>query len=65
MARVMKRVEKLQDKLGAYHDVVVVEDRLRRTASLPSSARRVLGLLEKRRARLRRKACGIADKSGM
>jgi CHAD domain-containing protein len=60
MARAMKRVGKLQDKLGAHHDGVVVEDRLRRLLPVPSSARRVLRLLEKRKARLHRKACEIA-----
>ena len=59
-ARAMKQVGKLQDNLGAYHDGVVVEDHLRRMVPLPSSARRVLLLLEKRKARLRKRACQIA-----
>ena len=60
MARTLKRVGQLQDNLGATHDGVVVEDRLRRTLPLSSSERRVLRLLEKRKARLRKKACKIA-----
>jgi CHAD domain-containing protein len=60
MARVMKRVEKLQDKLGAQHDAVVVVERLRKVAPLSGAVRRVLGLLEKRKARLRKRACKIA-----
>jgi len=56
MARVMKRVGKLQETLGAYHDGVVVEERLKRMLPLPSSARRVLRLLKKRKARLRKRA---------
>jgi len=64
MARAMKRIEKLQDNLGAYHDAVVVEDRLRRMLPFPSSARRVLCLLEKRKTRLRKKACKIPRRLG-
>jgi len=60
MARAMKRVAKLQNNLGDYHDCVVVEDRLRQVVPLSSSARRVLRLLKKRKARLRKKACTIA-----
>ena len=60
MARTTKRVAKLQDKLGATHDGVVVEDRLRQMLPVPSSARRVLRLLEKRKARLRRRTWEIA-----
>ena len=60
MARIIKRVGKLQDALGADHDGVVVEDCLRQMGPLPSSARRVLRLLEKRKARLRKKARQIA-----
>jgi CHAD domain-containing protein len=62
-ARVMKRVGKLQDKLGAYHDCVVVEEQLRlkrQRVPLPSSARRVLRLLKKRKAALRKKTRKIA-----
>jgi CHAD domain-containing protein len=55
MGRAMKRVAKLQDNLGACHDGVVVEDRLREMLPLSSSARRVLRLLGKRKARLRKK----------
>jgi CHAD domain-containing protein len=70
MARTMKRVAKLQDTLGAYHDCVVVEDQLRdtqRALPLPSAARRAAGMLEKRKAHLRERACRIArrlDASG-
>lgn len=60
MACVMKRVEKLQDKLGAYHDGVVVEERLRQMLPLSASARRVLYLIEKRKARLRKKTEKVA-----
>jgi CHAD domain-containing protein len=60
MARVMKRVGKLQETLGTYHDGVVVEERLRQTLPLPSSARRVLRLLKKKKARLRKRARKIA-----
>jgi len=61
-ARALKRVGKLQDKLGAYHDGVVVEDRLRRMrpAATPS-AQRVLRLLEKTKVRLRKKAYKVAS----
>jgi CHAD domain-containing protein len=61
MARARKRVEKLQDTLGAYHDGVVVEDRLLRMVPLSIAARRVLRLLKRRKARLRKKACKIAQ----
>ena len=60
MTRIIKRVGKLQDKLGAYHDGVVVVDRIRQVVPLSASARRVLRLLEKRKARLRKKARRIA-----
>ena len=62
-ARALKRVGTLQDNLGADHDGVMVEGQLRlkrRMLPLPSSARRVLRLLAKRKARLRKKACKIA-----
>lgn len=62
MARVMKRVGKLQNKLGICHDCAVVELRLRQTVPLPSSAQRVLRLLEKRKARLRNRARKIASR---
>jgi len=64
MARVIKRVGKLQNKLGTCHDCAVVEEQLRlkrQTVPLPSSARRVLSLLEKRKARLRNKARNTAS----
>jgi CHAD domain-containing protein len=60
VARVMKRIGKLQETLGENQDGVVIEGRLRQMHPLPSSARRVLRLLEKRKARLRKRACEIA-----
>ncbi|MCE0524029.1 MAG: CHAD domain-containing protein [Methylacidiphilales bacterium] len=63
MARVKKRVEKLQSILGDYHDGVVAGSRLRQMIPVPASARRVVLLLEKRKARLRKKACKLAVKA--
>lgn len=60
MARTMKRVGKLQTALGEYHDGVVVKERLRRIMPPPVSTRRVLRLLAKRKAKLRKKARKIA-----
>ena len=62
MARLMRRVEKLQRILGEYHDGVVVEVRLWQAAPLTSSARRVLALLNKRKKCLRQRAGKFAWK---
>jgi len=62
MARVMKRIGKLQETLGAHQDGVLVEEHLRPMLPVSSSARRVLRLLEKKKLRLRRKACRIAHR---
>jgi CHAD domain-containing protein len=59
-ARAMKRIGKLQETLGAHQDDVVTAEHLRRMTPLPPSARPVLRLLEKRRARLRKRAWKIA-----
>jgi CHAD domain-containing protein len=55
MKQAMKKVEKLQDKLGTYHDVVVVEERLRRRSPRPVSATKALRLLEEQKAHLRKR----------
>jgi CHAD domain-containing protein len=60
MVRAMKRAGKLQDTLGAYHDCVVIENQLRQMLPLSPDARRVAGLLEKRKGRLRKKACAVS-----
>jgi CHAD domain-containing protein len=62
MVRMMKRVEKLQNTLGACHDCAMVEDRLRQTPPFPSSARRVLSLLKKRKQHLRKRAGKITHR---
>jgi CHAD domain-containing protein len=54
--RLLKRTDKLQDKLGEYHDAFMVEDRIRRKRLPPSAAKRVLHLLAKRKARLEKEA---------
>ena len=59
-ARAMKKVGKLQQKLGEYHDDVVVEGRLREAATPNSSAKRVLKSLDKEKTHLRKKAVKIA-----
>ena len=61
-ARSMKRVDQLQNKLGEYHDDVVVESRLREIAPPTSSTRRALKSLDQEKAHLRKKAVKIARK---
>jgi CHAD domain-containing protein len=56
----LKRIDKLQDRLGAYHDLVVAQERLRRRTEFDPLA---LGLLKERKARLRRKAEKLGRKS--
>ncbi|HEV3272990.1 MAG TPA: CHAD domain-containing protein [Candidatus Methylacidiphilales bacterium] len=60
MARIMKRIGKLQETLGTHQDGVMAAEHLGRMLPLSSSARCVLGLLEKRKSRLRRRAWKIA-----
>jgi len=60
LAPVMKRVEELQDKLGEYHDDVMVEARLRKAGPPPSTAKSVLKSLDQQKAQLRKKARKIA-----
>ena len=55
-ARTMKEVDRLQDTLGAYHDCVVAQYRLRREPLSRAAARRISALLKKRKARLRKRA---------
>jgi CHAD domain-containing protein len=60
LRQVMKKVEKLQGKLGEYHDDAVVEGRLREAAPPLPSARRVLKSLDREKIHLRKKAVKIA-----
>jgi CHAD domain-containing protein len=58
--RLIKKVDRLQAKLGAYHDCVVAEDTLRYKAPSRADAKRISTLLKKREGRLRKKAQKIA-----
>ena len=63
MAKTIDRVDQLQDQLGAYHDAVIAQDRLRKYPSAEISRRLVrhgFRLLEKRKCRLRKKVRKIA-----
>jgi CHAD domain-containing protein len=60
MSAAMKTVEKLQAKLGEYHDDVVVEGRLRAAVPPSPSAKCVLKSLGQQKAHLRKKARKIA-----
>lgn len=62
LARTIKQVDKLQDKLGTYHDCVVVQDRLRQQVSVSSGAQRTFTLLEKRKKQLRARVQKIAPR---
>jgi CHAD domain-containing protein len=64
MGRVITLVEKLQNKLGLYHDRVVTEQRLRTMDPLPSSARRVLQLLSQSKKRVGKKARKLKRRLG-
>ncbi len=55
MKQAIKRVEKLQDKLGIYHDVVVAEERLRHQTSPATPAAETLHLLQQQKAHLRKR----------
>ena len=58
MAKTIDRVDQLQDQLGAYHDAVIAQDRLRKYPPAEISQRLVrhgVRLLEKRKRRLRKK----------
>ena len=63
MARTIKRVDKLQEQLGDYHDCVIAQDRLRKNPPLevpPRVVRRTMDLLEMRKHHLRKEARQIA-----
>jgi CHAD domain-containing protein len=64
MARTIKRVDKLQEKLGDYHDCVIAQDRLAEEVLLskvpPRVVRRTMDLLEMRKHQLRKEARQIA-----
>jgi CHAD domain-containing protein len=63
MARTIKRVDKLQEKLGDYHDCVIAQDRLRKNPPFevpPLVVRRTVDLLEMRKHHLRKEARQIA-----
>ena len=59
-SKAMKRVEQLQEKLGEYHDDIVVETRLNEQALATPSAKCVLKSLDKQKTHLRKKAHKIA-----
>lgn len=63
LTRIIKRVDELQDKLGDYHDSVVVQNRLQKNPprKMPRRlVRRSVKLLEKRKRHLCKKARKIA-----
>lgn len=60
-SEILKKAEKLQNKLGLYHDCVVVENHLRKLLPLAAPERRVAALLMKRKTHLRKQACKIAQ----
>jgi len=62
-ARLLERVDELQEKLGDYHDSVVVQDHLEKEApdkATPRLVRHSVNLLEKRRRHLRQDVRKIA-----
>lgn len=64
MAHIIKGIDKLQEKLGDYHDSVIAQDRLRKMLPEkiePLLLRHSLNLLEKRKNRLRIKVRKIAN----
>lgn len=63
LAKTIDRVDQLQDQLGAYHDAVIAQDRLRKYPPAEISQRLVrhgVRILEKRMRRLRKKVRKIA-----
>jgi len=54
--RTIKHVDRLQEKLGDYHDCVVVQDRLRKLFKMYPQTTRLIALLEKRKKHLGKKA---------
>ena len=59
MMRAIKRVDRLQEKLGDHHDCVIAQERLRKNppADVPRRfVRHTLELLERRKTRLRKRA---------
>ena len=63
MTQTIKRVYKLQEKLGDYHDCVIAQNRLQKNLPdevPPPIVRRIVDLLEMRKHRLRKKARKIA-----
>jgi CHAD domain-containing protein len=62
-ARTIKRVDKLQEKLGDYHDCVIAQDRLQKSLPVevpPRVVRRTVDLLEMRKHQLRKEVRQIA-----
>ncbi len=62
-ARLLERVDELQEKLGDYHDSVVVQDHLQKEApdkATPQLVRHSVNLLEKRKRHLREDVREIA-----
>ena len=65
MLRSIKRIDKLQEKLGVYHDCVVAQERLRKNLPAevtPLFVRRTMELLETRKTRSRKRAREIAKR---
>jgi len=63
MARTIKGVYKLQEKLGEYHDCVIAQDRLQKSLPIevpPRVVRRAVDLLEMKKHHLRKKVRRIA-----
>jgi CHAD domain-containing protein len=63
MARTIKRVDTLQERLGDYHDCVIAQDRLQKNLPFevpPRVVRRTVDLLELRKRHLRKEARQIA-----
>ncbi len=59
-ARTIRRVDRLQARLGDYHDCVVARERLGRKLLARPAAHRISALLKKRGKRMRKKARKIA-----
>ena len=63
IARTINRVDKLQEKLGDYHDCVIAQERLRMNPPFevpPQVVRRTVNLLEMRKHHLRKEVRKIA-----
>jgi len=56
----IRQVDRLQEKLGTYHDCAVVQDHLRKEHPAPPEAAHIHQLLEKRKKHLRKKTQRLA-----